>query len=413
MKETVNIGVIGLGNRGSCIVPEQLLNMYDLGARVTAICDIYEDRIERTAKHITEKTGIEPFKTTDYKEIIARDDIDAIVVSSAWETHIEVAIKAMRAGKRVGIEVGGAYDISDCWRLVEAYEETGIHCMLLENCCYDDRELTILNMVRQGLFGDIVHCEGSYMHDLRGEISNGKRARHYRLRNYVNRCCENYPTHELGPIAKVLDINNGNRFVSLVSVASCAKGLHHFINDRYGADDDFANTNFNQGDIVTTIIKCAGGQTITICLDTTLPRLSNRRFTVQGVKGSYICDNNTVFIDGVHSEEKAGEARGNYKEYHEKYRHPLWQKELPNLGHGGMDWLIFAAFVDYAKNGGRPPIDTYDAAALMSIGALSEESIAKGSMPVYVPDFTRGKWYMRNDIEDTYYNLDRIEGYKY
>ena len=413
MKDIINIGVIGLGNRGSCVVPENLLPMYDQGVRVTAICDGLTDRIERTAKHITEKTGEIPFGTTDYKELIARKDVDAVIVTSAWESHVEIAIACMKAGKYVGIDVGGAYDISDCWRLVEAYEQTGIHCMFLENCCFDDRELAVLNMVRLGLFGELVHCEGSYMHDLRSEVANGQRGRHYRLRNYINRNCENYPTHQLGPISKLLNINNGNRFVSLVSVASAAKGLNHYIKDKYGNEDPFANARFMQGDVINTIITCANGATVSLTLDTTLPRLSGRRFNVQGTKGCFMSDGGYVFEDSLHNEGMAGEIKGNFKEYKEKYRHPLWKRPLRNVGHGGMDQLMFEAFVESARNGVRPPLDVYDAATLMAVTSLSEESIAKGNSAVYFPDFTRGKWYMRDDIVDNEYTLDKIEEYKY
>lgn len=415
LKKTVNIGFIGLGGRGYGLLADVLLPMHEEGVNITAVCDKYEDRIENAARLVEEKSGIKPYTSADYRDIIAHKDVEAVIIASAWESHIEISIAAMKACKPVATEVGGAYDITDCWRLVDAYEQTGIHCMMLENCCYGEVELMVLNMVRKGMLGDIVHCEGGYMHDLRAEVANGRENRHYRLRNYANRCCENYPTHELGPIAKVLDINNGNRFLTLTSTASCAKGLHEFIVETKGENDPLAKLQFAQGDVVTTVIKCAGGQTVTLTLDTTLPRAYSRHFTVRGTKGLYSEDNNCFFFDKEHHEYEwdSKPIWNNFDNYKEENIHQLWKDYDPKGGHGGMDWLVFSAFIDSVKNGTRPPIDTYDTATLMCISALSEQSIAKGSMPVDIPDFTRGKWYMRDDIADGEYNLDKIEEYKY
>lgn len=149
-------------------------------------------------------------------------------IAVSWEAHAEVAVAAMHAGKYVGLEAGGAYSIDDCCKLVRTYEETGTELMLMENCCYGRRELMALNMARKGVLGNIMHCSGAYCHDLREEITSGREIRHYRLRNYIHRNCENYPTHEIGPIAKILDINNGNRFLTLCSVSSAAMGLHEY-----------------------------------------------------------------------------------------------------------------------------------------------------------------------------------------
>ena len=210
--DKVRIGVIGVGSRGRGIVKTVLGIDH---ACVTVICDLYEDRVADSIKRAEEIQGFAPRGTTNWRELLTADDVDAILVLCAWEPHIEMAIASMKAGKPVGVEVGGAYSIDDCWRLVRTYEETGTPCMLLENCCYGRMELLVANMVKQGLFGDIVHCEGGYRHDLRSEIAFGKENRHYRLRNYLSRCCENYPTHELGPIAQLLNINRGNRMVYL------------------------------------------------------------------------------------------------------------------------------------------------------------------------------------------------------
>lgn len=411
MAKEAKIGVIGLGCRGYSLLTSSIFDLYEDGLKVVAVCDSYEDRTQKAADAVEEKFGYRPFTSCNYIDILNLDEVDAVFIATSWEAHVDIAVAAMKAGKYVGLEVGGAYNIEDCWRLVDTYEETGTPCMLMENCCYGKRETMILNMVRQGVMGDIVHCTGAYCHDLRKEIANGKENRHYRLRNYLNRNCENYPTHEIGPISKVLDINNGNRFISLVSMSSSAKGLHEYIIDRKGADDPFANVEFKQGDIVTTVLKCINGQTVTIFLDTTLPRAYSRQFTVRGTKGAYFEDIDGIFLDHEHDEFEFNQ-RGiwdNAKNYEDKYIHPMWVNHTPRGGHDGMDGMEFEVFLDCVINHRRPPIDVYDAATYMAITALSEKSIACGGTVVDFPDFTRGRWFQRNDIEDWKYNLDRIK----
>lgn len=409
MSDKIKIAVVGLGGRGSGLIPGAILPACeDYNIEIAAVYDPYEDRTEAAVKSVLEITGKAPVGAKNYQEILDDPEIKGVIISSAWEAHIPQAIAAMKAGKYAAFEVGGAYSLEDCWRLVNTYEETGVPCMLLENCCYGEVEMMVMNMVRQGIFGDVVHCQGGYHHDLRYEISNGEELRHYRLRNYTNRNCENYPTHELGPIAKILDINNGNRMVSLTSTASCAKGLHEYIVQQRGADHPLSSVEFAQGDVVTTVIKCAKGQTITLVLDTTLPRVYSRGFTVRGTKGSYFEDMNMVFIDGVQEESWSAKPYwDNAKEYLETYKHPMWKDYDPKGGHGGMDYLVISAFFESMTTGKKPPIDAYDAAAYMCITALSEESIIKGSAPVAIPDFTRGKWYMRDDIAESKFRLDR------
>ncbi|MDP4119330.1 MAG: Gfo/Idh/MocA family oxidoreductase, partial [Bacillota bacterium] len=239
MKDKLKIGVIGLGGRGYSLLDLVMLEMDDI--EVVAVCDKYEDRAKAAADKVKEKRGNTPVCTLNYKDVLAMDEIDAVVIPTSWADHIHIAIEAMKAGKYAASEVGGAYSLDECWELVRTHEETGIPCMMLENCCYGRRELMVLNMVKQGLFGEIVHCEGGYRHDLRDEVSTGKEKRHYRLVNYLNRNCENYPTHELGPIAKVLNINRGNRMLSLNSTSSKSAGLHQYIVDKLGKDNYLAD----------------------------------------------------------------------------------------------------------------------------------------------------------------------------
>lgn len=409
----LKIGVIGLGARGRSIVNATLVHMCESDIEIVSLCDIYEDRVNNAQDIVEKHCGYRPKGTLNYNDIINDKDISAVIIMAAWEVHIEIAIAAMKAGKYVGLEVGGAYSVDDCFRLVQTFEETGSHCMMLENCCYGDRELMLLDMTRNGVMGEVVYCTGGYVHDLRGEIYGGDKNRHYRLRNYLNRNCDNYPTHQLVPIGKILDINNGNRFVSLSSVSSCSKGMNAYAADRYGADDPLATAKFAQGDAVVTNIKCSGGQLITLTLDTTLPHSYSRCFSVRGTKASYFEDNDSFFFDHVHSkpefEFNPKKLWNNASEYLDEYRHPIWKNYDPKGGHGGMDWLVYSAFVEAAKANVRPPIDTYDTATYMCITALSEQSIALNGAPLAVPDFTRGKWYYRDDIVDGYYNLDKIK----
>ena len=416
--DKLKIGFVGIGQRGSDLLCG-LSMMEDV--EVLAVCDEYEDRTEAAVKMVKENTGVAPIGTTNYHEVLKIDDIQAVVIATAWELHVEIAVNAMRAGKDVGVEVGGAYSIDDCWQLVRASEQTGKKCMMLENCCYAQNEMMCLNLAKKGLFGEIVHCEGGYRHDLRNEIIKGEEIRHYRLRNYSLRCCDNYPTHQLGPIAKILNINNGNRMLSLVSVASKAVGLKDYAKEYHGEEHHLSHVNYAQGDVVTTIIKCAGGETIKLTLETSTPRPYSRGFIVSGTKGCFQEDNNSLFLDSdtdqyVQTYDEWNfdwqKSWNNAEEYKKKYDHPLWKKcrdKSSEEGHGSMDHFVLRAFVESILEGKDFPIDVYDIATWMSISTLSEDSIAMGGMPVAIPDFTNGKWIKgrkQSFVEE--YRLDKI-----
>ena len=405
--EKFRVGQIGLGGRGTGHLSGIFCERDDVV--VTYVCDVYEDRCAAAVKMVEERNGNTPKSTTNYKEVCESPDVDVVIVTSAWENHIPACVYAMECGKQVATEVGGAYSIDDCWKLVDTHEKTGIHCMMLENCCYDRNEMMVMKMVREGLFGKIVHCEGGYQHDLRGEVSHGAENRHYRLRNYQNRCCENYPTHELGPIAKILDINRGNRMVKLTSMASGAWGLNAFAEAHDDVDPALRSYHFKQGDVIKTMIQCAHGETICLTLDTTLPRYYSRNFTIRGTKGFFGETENMVYIDGK-CVEFGHDNFNNVEEYRKEWEHPVWkhfEEEGVKGGHGGMDWLVFDAYFSALRDGMVPPIDTYDTAAWMAITPLSEISIANGSMPVDIPDFTRGMWTHRTDKNTGFYALDK------
>lgn len=395
--DNIKIGYVGLGCRGQSLLKHVVLAQ---GEKVTAVCDTYRDRAEKGADITLEAQNERPNVYIDYHDLIKDENVNTVIIATAWESHIEIAVAAMKAGKAVAMEVGGAYTIEQCYELVNTYEESKSPFMFLENCCFGRREMMVLNMVQRGLLGEIVHCSGGYQHDLREEISFGRENRHYRLRNYLTRNCENYPTHDLGPIAKVLNINHGNRMMTLTSVASKAAGLHEYIMQNKKDDEFLKNKRFKQGDIITTVIKCANGETIVLTLDTTLPRYYSRGFTVRGTKGMYEETTDSIFIDSEedrsHDFDWRRECINNAKKYEAEYEHQVWKqyiKEGVQGSHDGMDWLIFKKFFEALRNDEPMPIDVYDAASWMSITALSEMSVAQNGAVVDVPDFTKGRWH--------------------
>ena len=404
--DKINVGIIGLGNRGTSNL--DVVMLFDF-VNIVAVCDNYEDRVEKNIEKIVDAKRPTPLGTTDYKEILANSDIDTILIFTSWESHIKIAIEAMKAGKAVGMEVGGAYDIQECFDLVETWEKTQVPFTMLENCCFGKKEMLTLNLVRNGILGDIVHCHGAYAHDLRGEIAHGKENRHCRLKNYIERNCENYPTHELGPIAKILDINRGNRMVKLVSLASKSLGLKHFIaeEERKGIlkNKDLLNTEFRQADIVDTLILCENGETISLKLDTTLPRSYNREFTVQGTRGMFDETVNSVFVDGDEhwftTERNTALQLNNADRNYYKYLPECWKnitKEQIEKSHGGMDWFCFKTFFENLRDNKPMAIDVYDAASWMAITPLSAKSIEKGAF-VEIPDFTKGAYKTRERLD--------------
>lgn len=401
MKGKLKMAVVGLGGRGYAMLKDVLIPMGE--AEIVAVCDLYEDRCDKAAELVKETCGNNPECFTDYHEMLNSKKLDAIYISTSWQTHIEIAIEAMYKEVAVASDVSGAFSINECWELVKAYEKTKTPCMLMENCCYGRDEMMVMNMVKQGIFGEVIHCGGGYHHDLRNEVAFGIENRHYRIDNYMRRNCENYPTHELGPIAQVLDINRGNRMLTVSSTASKSAGMHQYVADKKADDAVLKDWSFAQGDVVTTVIKCAAGQTITLTLDTTLPRAYSRGFKVQGTKAMYMEDNRTLFIDGEHNKYDFcwKEQFNNVDSYREQYDHPTWKKFIEQGvqgGHDGMDWLEFEAFFDALKNDKPMPIDVYDMASWLVISLLSEESIAMGGHPVAVPDFTNGKWMTRKSM---------------
>lgn len=407
----LKIGVIGTGLRGQWMI-NLFLDRPDV--EISAICDIDDKMIEMT-KEIFRKKGrpipkIYNRDENDYLNLLSNEDLDGVNIATPWRWHYPMAISAMKNNVHVGVEVPAALTVSECWDLVDTSEKTGKLCMIMENVCYRRDIMAILNMVRLGMFGEIIHCQGGYQHDLRhvkfndgsqpygGGVEFGKKGfseARWRTQHSVDKNADLYPTHGLGPVSPMMDINRGNRMLHVTSTASQARGLNKYIVEKGGKDHPNAQVNFRLGDVVTSVIKCANGQTIVLSHDTNSPRPYSLNFRVQGTQGIWMKDNKSIYIEGLSPENHRWESENKYLN---EYDHPLWKRfssskdNLSQAGHGGMDFFIARAFIESIKGAKKPVIDVYDAVSMSVIVPLSESSIESGSKPIKIPDFTRGKW---------------------
>lgn len=407
---TVRVGAVGISGRGAGML-ELLLQIP--GIVCPAVCDKVPERKDRGIQIVQNSacaSQVEVNGYLDYKEMLAKESLDALLICTTWITHSRIACDAMRAGLHVAMEVGGAASVEECWELVRTSRETGKFCMLLENCCFDRKEMLVFNMVKQGLFGEITHCEGGYRHDLRDEICLGRENIHGRLYNFQMRNGELYPTHQLGPICKLLHINRGNRMLYLTSMSSKARGLNEWCRKNKGEEYDLCTYPFQCGDVTSTMIKCANGETIVLHHDCCTPRPYSRNYVVEGTKGTFmeIEDRDCLlYLDDFEMKHKWK----HIDEFWEKYDHPLWKWYNTTgikAGHGGMDYLVLSAFAESLLEQKQPPIDVYDTASWMVITCLSEQSAAMGSMPVPIPDFTNGMWIDREPYERGMFCVDDI-----
>lgn len=415
-KANIRLGFIGVGLRGQNHL-DNALRRKDVD--IVAICDIDDRMLERSAnlfkKH--NKTVPKVFKgdVNAWKKLLELKDLDGVIISTPWEWHTPMILGSLQAGiKYVGTEVMVGITLEDHWEVVKAAEQYKAHVMMLENVCYRRDVMAVLNMVRQGLFGEIVHLQGGYQHDLRhvkfndgqkphgGGVEFGEKAfseARWRTEHSVHRNGDLYPTHGIGPVAEMININRGNRFVSLSSFASKSRGLHDYIVKNGGEQHPNAKVEFKLGDVVTTMIRCANGETILLQHDTNLPRPYSLGFRVQGTKGIWMDLNRSLYIEGVSNTNDKWE---DAKAYLDKYDHPLWKRwgsSTEGAGHGGMDFFVLHAFVEAIKRKTATPMDVYDAAAWSAITPLSEKSIELGNETVEFPDFTSGQWmYRKNDF---------------
>lgn len=418
----IRMGFIGTGERGRSQLTVALLRD---DVEVVAICDVDNAVLQKAEDMITKSGGKKPVRFGGdgeaYHKMLEMDNLDAVYIATPWVWHVPMAVAAMKAGKAVALEVSGATDIEECWDLVNAQEETGVPLMFMENVCYRRDVMAVLNMVRDDLFGEMVHLEGGYQHDLRAvKLNDGKSAygqgvefgengyseSKWRTTHSVHRNAELYPTHGLGPVATAINLNRGNRMAYLTSMSSKSRGLHDYVvnHPKGGKDHPNAKVDFKLGDVVTTMIKTVNGETINLTHDTNLPRPYSLGFRFQGTKGLWMDINKSLYVEG---QGRAHQWQSD-KEMMEKYDHPLWKKygeKASGAGHGGMDFFVFHAFIEALKRDAPMPIDVYDGAAWMAVTALSEQSILQGGEPVQFPDFTRGRWINRKPIfalDDSY-----------
>ena len=414
-RDRLRIALIGTGLRGQVHL-RQLLRRKDV--EIIAICDIDERMLARTREILSKASQQKPTEYTSgpeaWRDLLAKERPDAVVISTPWEWHTPMIIGSLESGvKYVGTEVVLGITLADHWKVVRAAERHGGQVMMLENVCYRRDVMAVLNMVRQGLFGELVHLQGGYQHDLRPvKFNDGKAVRgpgvefgdqafseaRWRTQHSVTRNGDLYPTHGLGPIAHWININRGNRFTKLSSFASKARGLHDWIEEKGGKNHPNASVVFKLGDIVTTQIECANGETILLQHDTNLPRPYSLGFRVQGTKGLWMDVSKGVYIEG---RSKTNDQWDDQAAWFDRYDHPLWKRwasEASGAGHGGMDFFVMHAFVESARRGLATPMDVYDAAAWSAVTPLSEVSIRKGGRPVDFPDFTRGGWKDRKPV---------------
>lgn len=399
--EEVRIGFIGVGARGMGHVREFL--KLDRAA-LKAVCDVVPERVER-AQAAVAKTGRpapEGYSRGeyDYRRLCAREDLDLVVISTPWEWHTPMAVDAMKSGKHAAVEVPAAITLEECWQLVETAEKTGRQCIQMENCNYDRIELMAHLMARRGLLGELVHAECGYLHDLRESklrLRDGKPG--WRTEHSFRRNADLYPTHGLGPVAQTLNINRGNLFDHMVSLASKSVSLHDFALRRYGPDSPQAAWKFALGDVVSTLIRTRSGETILVTHDTNTPRPYSRRYLLQGSRGilqKYPTP--LVYLDGRSPDDEWEDLVARYSS---EFEHPLWKalsEKARGAGHGGMDFIMNHRIVECLLRGEPMEMDVYDAAALSAVIELSERSIAGRGKTVDFPDFTRGKWQERPPV---------------
>jgi predicted dehydrogenase len=411
----VRIALIGTGLRGQNHL-ELLLRRADVD--LVAICDV-SDVMLTAAKDIITKSGKkmpQVYTGDDYawRRLLDKEKLDGVIIATPWEWHKPMIIGALDAGiKYVGTEVILGITLQDHWDVVKAAEKNNANVMMLENVCYRRDVMAVLNMVRQGLFGELIHLQGGYQHDLREVKFNdgihpyghgvefgekGFSEAKWRTNHSVQRNGDLYPTHGVGPIAQYININRGNRFLSLCSFSSKSRGLHNYIVKNGGENHPNAKVRFKLGDVVTTSIDCANGETILLQHDTSLPRPYSLGFRVQGTEGLWMDVNHSIYIQDKSAKNDQWD---DAKTWLDKYDHPLWvrwSKDTEGAGHGGMDFFVIHSFIESIKRKQPTPMDVYDAAAWSAITPLSEQSIELGHETIEFPDFTGGQWMYRKPV---------------
>ena len=390
--DIVRVGFVGVGGMGGAHV-RNFLGLE--GIEIVALCDIDSARNEEVSSWVTDDGRAPPAMygrhETDFVRMCETEDLDLVFTATPWEWHVPVCVSAMENGKHAATEVPATYTTDDCWRLVEYAEKYRKHCVMMENCNYDRPEIMVFHMARLGLLGDILHAECGYLHDLReikfSEVGEGL----WRRAHSMVRDGNLYPTHGLGPVANVMDINRGDQFEYLVSMSSPSQGLQEWAMANYPESHLKRSERYVLGDVNTTMIKTVRGRTIYLSHDTNLPRPYSRIHMVQGTKGLFQGYPHRVHIEGL----SPGHEWQDWMDLRDKYDHPLWkdlEERSEGAGHGGMDFIEDYRLVKCLREGKPTDMNVYDAAAMSVITPLSEWSVANRRRPIDVPDFTRGRW---------------------
>lgn len=401
--DTVRVGFVGIGMRGSDAVARYT---YIPGVKITALCDVEADRVEKAQKTLEDRgfpqaAGFSG-STESYKELCERDDVDLVYICTDWKHHVPIALYAMEHGKNVAVEVPAAASLEDIWALIDMSEKTRKHCMMLENCCYDFYEMTVLAMAQKGLFGEILHGEGSYHHNLdpfwNAYWSN------WRLDFNQAHKGDVYPTHGLGPVCQVMNIHRGDRFKTLVAMETKAVNGPKHVEAKTGEKcEDFQN-----GDVTMTMISTENGKTILVEHDVMTPRPYNRMYQIvgsDGYAGKYpvqqVCLRENASEGTSTDFQNLGReivySGDRLKALMDENRNPILTPELEALakevgGHGGMDFIMDYRLIYCLRNGLPLDMDVYDMAEWCCLTELGKISMENGNAPVEVPDFTRGAW---------------------
>lgn len=406
-ERTVRVGVVGVGERGTGLT-RVLLTLNNV--EIKAIGDISEKNLMRAQKLCTDANREKPEGYSrgpeDFKRLVERNDLDAVITATPWQWHVPVMLAALDAGKYGGTEVPAAVTVEECWALVEKSEKTGIPIMMLENGCYRREFMAIFNIVKAGLLGEIIHSESGYNHDVRyvkfdtltryGYEDKGKLR--WRGEHSVNRDGNLYPTHQLGPAALLMNINRGTKMKHLVSMSTPQHGMTNYIIERLGKDNPMAKQPFKNGDVNCTLIKLENGNTLTQYHDTQSWRPRDDIHRYHGTRGVIARTQGKIFSIDEHWDRKKEINEWQWRElepYIKKYDHELWKKygeQAIKHGHGGTDWMTMRGFIEAVRYKTQTPLTVYDAASWSVVAPLSEKSVANDSERVDFPDFTRGKW---------------------
>lgn len=400
----VKIGIVGTGNRGTSLL-RTLLSIESVD--IVALCDLDESRALNAAILCGKSGSVRPNvygrTVSAYKTMLDREKLDALIIATYWDSHTSIALDAMNRGVYPGIEVPAALTVTDTWQLVETSEKTGVPCMMLENWSFRNDNLALLNMKRRGIFGEIVHCHCAHSHDcidhwfFDKETGQGRWPAEYLLT--YNR--DQYPTHSVGPVLSWMDINRGDIFTEIYSTATASKGINSYFRRKFGEDHPNAKVSWKQGDIVTSTLKTKMGKTLVINYDMQLPRPYSNRWLLQGTKGVYDEEKNSIYLIDQSPDYHTWEP---WKPYESKYKHKWWKTDPASQSHGGTDYVMLSQFVEAVQSKKSTPIDVYDSTVMTAIVELSGISIEKNA-PVPFPDFTRGKW----QTSQPYFALDMLQ----